>query len=276
MKYSENLPKIDYTTTIGTFKVVDVSSYFELNQESLETDTLQVSNDSTLVEMSSTVYADTDSLWLFLYANEAVNPFMLLKNETTTKINEYNTNVTVNSLQNDSTESIIPAGSIIFPYVDNGGSAWEYGSTGNFSLTGGFALVQSSNSFTKSYTTIQPYGGMTLTVGDIYIALLSGTTYTYMVDSTGTPTNFPSKVISQADSTKIIKYKNPTNLEVYAQLDDDGPVTAKGGNDFLPTGITQSISFTEAERQEPKEIKYYLPYSVGYLNLTRVVQNYSV
>lgn len=276
MKYSNNLPKISYSTTLGDFNVVDLSSYFTIDNKNLDTTTITTSKATTLVELAGSIYSDTDRFWLFLLANEKINPFTLTKQDDTVLQDEYASNLSIN-ITNISNDVIIPAGSIIYPAISNSGNSYSFGFTGEFSLTGGFGLVQSFNPFTKIATVLDPYSGATFTENNYTSILINGDTgYYYYSDPSGLTANRINYVQSQKNEIAYIKFKDGSGAAITDTLLDGVPIVEKGGSSFIPSGSSAAYSYSVASSIENREINYYLPYSVGYLNLTKVIQNYSV
>ena len=278
MKYSDNLPKIEYETTIGAFDITDLTSYFVLNNKNLNTTETELSKNFTLVEMAGNIYGDVNSFWLFLLANDVANPFNLTKEDNANLQKEYSENTVASAITtSDSREVIAPAGSIVFPKTNNNGDTYSFGGTGNYSLTGGFALIQSFDSFTKTYTAIQPYGGITFSVNQNVVFLLNGNTgYYQYVSPTGGATQDINFIISQQNSTNKIKYIDSVELIDYGEIGSNLPAIQKGSPPYALEGTGQTFSYSQASNLENRNIKYFLPYSVGYFNLTKIIQDYSV
>jgi hypothetical protein len=275
MYYSKSLPTRTYTTEIGDFEVSDLSSYLILENSYLEEATTDVSSNTTLLELSNKVYSDLNLFWYFLYANDTINPFNLLDTDTSDLLNEYNTNTQINSITvNDGFDIISPAGSIILPFVANSGQTWDFGYTGNFSLTGGFGFVKEFDTFTKVATIIQPYGGITFGVNNPVSYIIKGSTYSFK-GSVGGETRTINYVQSQAAATKEIKYQAYGNLRVYALLDDDQPPVQKGSG-FGFTGSTLAINYKTYAQTKDTNIKYFVPYTAKSFQFTKIVQNYVV
>lgn len=277
MKYFENLPKRTYETTIGEFTISDLTSYFTLDYDNLETSKIETSKNTTLVELAGSLYSDVNSHWLFLYANKTINPFTVCLDDTQNLLAQYDSNYAIAANNNSGKDVIIPAGSIIYPAVSNSGVSWDYGSTGNFSLTGGFGYVQSFNSFTKIATILSPEGA-TFAVNSPVNFILNGETYSYYFNPLAGITPAVNYYVKQKEAVQLIEYKNSQSFEVYALAGDSEPVIKKGAGDptYVFSGITQFINYENVAKTSPTEIEYFLPYSVGYLNLTKVIQNYVV
>lgn len=273
MNYSKNLPKIEYTTELGDIKVTDISSYYVLDSKNRETALIDVSSNTTLLELANTVYSDIESYWLFLYANDTFNPFTLLSPDTVDLLDEYSINSeisTINTLTNQ--DVIVTEGSLVLPYIANSGPTWQYGSTGNFSLTGGFGFVKSYNPFTKN-TIVETYGGISFGLNQDVNFIVNGSTYSYK-GTYGGVTNKINYIQTQTDATKEVKYKTFGNLQVFGALEDDLPITS--GENFGLPGVSQAITYKEAAQTTDTNIKYFLPYTFNSLNFTKVEQNYIV
>lgn len=278
MKYSDNLPKIEYETTIGNFDVTDLTSYFVLNNTSLNKSEIEISKNFTLIEMAGNIYNDVNSFWLFLLANDIANPFNLTKPDNADLQKQYSENSVANAINVDSgVDVIVPAGSIVFPKINNSGDTYSFGGTGNYSLTGGFALVQSFDSFSKTYTAIQPYSGITFSVSENVVFLINGNTgyYQYSAPSGGL-TQSINTIQSQQNAVSKIKFIDSVELLDYEQFNHRLPPVQKGSAPYIPEGISQSFTYSQVSNLENRNIKYFLPYSVGYFNLTKIVQDYSV
>jgi hypothetical protein len=275
MYYSQSLGKISYTTEIGTFNVSDLTSYFILENTKLSAANVDVSSNTTLLELSNTVYSDVNLFWYFLYANNAINPFNLFDTDTADLLSEYSTNTQINSTTlSDGYDVIVPEGSLILPWVANSGDTYSYGSTGNFSLTGGFGFIKEFNPFTKVATIIQPIGGVTFAVNQKVNYLVNGDTYS-SIGSYGGETRSIQYVQTQLEATKEIKYEIYGNLQVFGMMEDDLPITEKTDN-FGFTGATSAISYQQYAQNKNTNIQYYLPYTSKSFQFTKITQNYIV
>lgn len=275
MNYSENIPSIDYSTTIGNFKISDLTTFFTLNNNVLELAETEVTKNSTLIELSAGLYSNPNTLWLFLFANEKINPFTLTKQDNSNLQTVYAENLSMNIVNNNAnTDIFIPAGSLVYPYTTDSGNQYELGSTGEFNIDGGFALVQSYNSFTKIANTLSTYSGITFSTNDQVTILINGETGYYWYR---TPDLTPSKRINfistQADVVQTETYSDDESSFIVLE---GQPVVSKGSGDYTPPGSPTSYSYSKTSNLENRNVKYYLPYSSGYFDLTMVVQNYSV
>ena len=274
MKYSESLPKISYETTIGSFNVVDISSYYKINPDNIQRNTINVDKSSTLVETASTVYNDTNSFWLFLIANNTINPFTLTKFNSTTQIQDYANSDTIIATYN-SVKIYSPAGSIIAKYASTGGSAWQYSSVGNFSLTGGFALVDTYNPYSKRLIMKDPQGITFSTYPNVW-NVVNGTTGYYTAGGSTLPVVITNYTI-QSETTKQLTYATGETQAPYIDVDSEQPVVAGPTGGYYPAGtVYDDISYTDSASQQSIAIAAFLPYSSGYQTFKLIKQSYIV
>jgi hypothetical protein len=153
MKYFSTLPTKTFSSSIGNFTICDFFSHYEINTPLAQTQKVVIDDHTTLVEFSQNIYQDNNSIWLFLLANNYIDPFDLAAYSVSLYLAN-NKNKLSTSLSSDP-EILVPpisvagAASIITEYIGStSGKKWEYSSVGNFSLTGGFALVESSDYYT--------------------------------------------------------------------------------------------------------------------------------
>lgn len=278
MKYSKNLPLRSYQTALGPFTMVDLCSYYTVDEVNIQKSQINLDKSTTLVEAAYNVYGDIDSFWLFLFANKKINPFTLANENNTVKLQNDKTLEGVAARdQNTVYDSIFLAGSVVLPKTNNTGSAWNYGSTGNFSLTGGFAIVDSFNPFSKRFISKTPSGftydpgiGQAIT-GLIPSATGGFKTYdagkTAQVEQVDAKLGLPEEIIYLTSETKqFIKVKS------------EYPIFAKGGNPtYVPsTDQETTITVQESIEQSTNDIEIYLPATVQYSNFTKIVQKYVV
>lgn len=145
MKYFENLPKTNFTSTIGDFSVSNFFTYIDTSDVYLPLDTITIDSKTTLMEAAHNVYKDPNSFWIFVVANKTINPFTLLSTNTSIFITENQNKVDLKLAGNTAgtTGYVFPKGSIIVPYVSNTGSSSAYSSIGNFNLDGPLSLIES-------------------------------------------------------------------------------------------------------------------------------------
>lgn len=145
MKYFSNLPKTNFESSIGSFTISDFFTYIDLNGSNLNKSTISVDSKNTLLEEAHAVYKDVNSFWMFLLANNSINPFILFsinpayfKDE-----NEHKTSLELTQNLAGTTSYVFPPGSIIAPYIANTGGSYSYSSVGNFNLDGPISIIES-------------------------------------------------------------------------------------------------------------------------------------
>lgn len=281
MNYSSALPKRSYETTIGFFKIVDFTSFYSVTALNIDKNTINVDKSTTLVEKAATLYNDANSFWLFLVANNTINPFTLTKESSTSQIQNYNISETIIATVGG-TEIYSPAGSIITKYSATGGSAWQFSSVGNFSVTGGFALVDTYNPYSKRLI-MKEAVGLTLSTDNALWNIINGTTnyYSEFPDSTTSVSNQLSYYSLQKDVHNIVTYAKGATVSPYILLDSEEPPINKASFGstaaYQPDGITyQELSFTDVAEQQSTAIFAFLPYTAGYRSFNLIKQSYTV
>ena len=276
MKYASNLPIRNYQTSIGTFTMVDLCSYFTVNEVNMEKSNFNLDKSTTLVEAAQQIYQDVDSFWLFLFANKRVNPFTLANENNTSNIKK-NNSLTGVAATNQYTvfDSIFLSGSVVVPKTNNTGSAWDYGSTGNFSLTGGFAVVDEFNPFSKRFISKEPVG-FTYGVGNYITGLVKGFTGKYSSYDAGASA-VVGDVLGKLSLPEELLYDTADTKE-FVKVKSEYPVYSKGGNPaYIPTANQETtVTVEEFIEDSLNNIEIYLPATVQYSNFTKVVQNYIV
>lgn len=275
MNYSQSLPKRNYETTIGSYTLVDFTSYYEINDLNVETENLTVDKSQTLVEAAYSKYKDVNSLWLFLVANKKINPFTLTKDSSSKEILNYGETTTVHALVG-AYDLYTPQGSLLTPYSATGGSAWQFSYVGNFSITGGFVLSKDYNSFSRRTYFAEPQGITLATGAARYQAIVKGDTY-YQYDLSPSPSGIQLTTLeTQTNVTKNINYKSSQSEQPYLLLDSELPIFKKGSGPYEPTGITSASTFVNSAEVSNTTIKAFSPYSVGYKAFNLIKQNYKV
>lgn len=276
MKYFNNLPKREYQTTIGSFNIVDMTSYYDVNNIGMQTTETNVDNTYTLVELANSLYEDMDSFWLFLFANGSINPFTLLE-QSNTNLKTFNESITGLQLlvENSAEDALFTTGSLLLPSTSNTGSAWSFGSTGNFSLTGGFALIDSYNPFSKRANVKYVQGfslGISTTTGITFTGFVKQPSgYSFYDKSTG--------IYSVDPKLNVVEEINylTSDRQTFISVKSEYPLLKKGygQSPYEPKasgGITFDVE-NVIEKRIPK-IKTYLPGTVKQSNFIKIVQNY--
>jgi hypothetical protein len=281
VNYSSSLPKRSYETTIGFFKIVDLTSFYSVASINIDKNTIDVDKSTTLVEKAASIYNDPNSFWLFLIANNTINPFTLTKQSSTSQIQDYNISETIIATVSG-TEIYSPAGSIITKYSATGGSAWQFSSVGNFSITGGFALVDTYNPYSKRLI-MKEAVGLTLSTATALWNIINGTTnyYSEFPDSTSSVSNQLSYYSLQKNVHDIVTYTKGATISPYILLDSEKPPINKAlpGTTaaYTPSGITyQELSFKDVAEQQSIAIFAFLPYTAGYRSFNLIKQSYTV
>jgi hypothetical protein len=152
MQYFSKLPKTEFQSTIGTFRISDFFTYIDPTNLPQQSYSLEYDNSNTLVEAAASTYDSPDSFWIFCLVSENYNPFTLNKQnpakEKEKQVSKFNIGTTV--IDKGATYFVPPKGSIILPYVANSGSSASYSSVGNFDLDGGFAVVDNDFYYSRS------------------------------------------------------------------------------------------------------------------------------
>lgn len=276
MKYASNLPIRNYETSIGTFTMVDLCSYFTVNEVNMQKSNFNLDKSTTLVEAAQQIYQDVDSFWLFLFANKKVNPFTLANENNTSNVKK-NNSLTGVAAKNEYSlfDSIFLSGSIVVPKTNNTGSAWNYGSTGNFSLTGGFAVVDEFNPFSKRFISKEPIG-FTYGTGNYITGLVKGFTGKYSSYDTGASA-IVEDLLEKLSLPEELLY-DTINTKEFVKVKSEYPLFAKGSNPaYKPLEEPPiEITFEQSIEENFNNIEIYLPATVQYSNFTKIIQNYIV
>ena len=277
MKYSTNLPKRTYTTTIGDFDLVDLSSYYVFDDTNAEKMNISVDKSQTLIETSYSTYGDVDSIWMFLFANKKINPFTLTKLDAPTALAKVK-NFTALGLEEDGpvVDAITTNGSILVDRVTNSGATWDYGSTGNFSLTGGFALVDSVNTFSKR-AVVKEANNIELTENAVTYFLLNRSSNGSYSIYNASKTIGISQTIARQSLTNSTKFEQVTPGRITTNLNSELPVLIKGnGSAYTPQGTGVTFSFEEDVQNQNIDIFAYDITTISFTNLIQINQNYVV
>lgn len=276
MQYSSYLPKRNYETTIGYFDIVDITSYFTLDDENFEKIKIPVDKSQTLIEASYITYGDVDSFWLFLFANKKINPFTLTKFDSTYQLEKIKNYTALDMTEGSGLDVNTYNGSILIQKTSNSGVTWDYGSTGNFSLTGGFALVDSFNTFSKRVTIKDTKNSLPIGNNAGYFIINKSPSGSYSIyDASKNLEILDNIVLSNA--TKSIKYESTTTNRITSILESELPVIQKGsGAQYTPQGTGITFSTEEDIENQSIDIDIYDSKSINASNIIQVKQNYVV
>jgi hypothetical protein len=265
MKFFTNLPQKKYSTEIGDINICSFYSFYKKQFQNKRQNTLTIDDKTTLVEASMNVFNDTDSLWIFLYTNNWINPFtltdysaslFLAQSDTKTSFNPYAT-----------TSGYYPAGgtfspatgSILTEYVGStSGKPWEYTYVGHFNLNGSFNLVESRNSYNVSATVKSSDGEQIIypSSNDITALtfILKGDTY-YSSNNNVTAKN---NIVYSEGVVQQVSAAGDSTL----QIPDAGPQTENSAPSFLPTALPTNISLKNYLQTKTKQINYISPLDI--------------
>lgn len=266
MKYFSNLPKRTFSSSIGDFSISDFFSRYEVDNTLAYTQDTIVDDHSTLIELSQHIYADNNSIWLFMLANNYIDPFDLVAHNVTLFEKYVKNQISTGfSDESGSTTEMLNPGAIVAPYGATSGNKWEYSYVGNFSLTGPFALVERTNYYTGKMRikdqqitafmfATQPSG---LTYDKLSLIDAPGITTT---GYTGKPGRYTTKgKLSVLDNVGQIVYKDDGKV---IQGNSGVYTTFKASTPTQPptnTGISTNLSNLDIILGENKNIKVYIP-----------------
>ena len=288
MKYFENLPKKSFTSSIGDFTISDFFTYLDPNLGNIDETPVTVDSKTTLLEAAYSTYGDLNSFWMFVSANETINPFTLLAPNTTIFLsqNEAKTSLELVDSVSGVTNYTFPKGSLIAPYVPNSGGSYSYSSVGNFNLNGPISIIESVSYFK----------------GNMIIKDQRGATFSFVNQSGVTGSQvviiYPTEGGTYAIQTPLFptKTKSATKEVVELTVQDIGVVEEFYGDLVSPTkgksssssksapptppaainGITTAtqITATRALELQSKNITAYIPEQTGILKSLFVTAKY--
>jgi hypothetical protein len=269
MKYFEKLPKISYDTTIGSFNVVSPFAYYDINSSFIQTQPYEVDSKTTLLEAGAVLYGDANSFWAFLIANNTINPFTLLAQNTDLLKSDSDGKYTFNVTGSTANQYVVLGQRTILIKYDPTqvtGITGTFGQTGAWDLYGDFALVESTNSYNKKITT-KPVQG---TKGNFNIGATADTmvafNYTgnsgYAVSTKGIT---PGAVTPFISSVKASRTPSTGENVIESVADETTPTTS-------PT-ITYSVE--DVAIQTPKTIKAIVPSQLNKLFNNLIYIKYS-
>lgn len=281
MKFFNNLPKTNFESTIGSFRISNFFTYLDVQAVKVQEATITIDNKTTLVEAAHNVYNDQDSIWAFVAASDTINPFKLaaINPIIFQKNNEDKINLALfGSSGATSGGYVFPAGSIVVPKTGNTGSTSSYGFTGNYDLNGPFTVIQETYYYDGNMTIGSQAGGTGpfISLGTAYdnvvvLKLTSGGTYEWAGDFyAGNKKQATSKVVylSQNNNGKAIYSDTSTsNITIADELPESPPV--QGTTSYVPYTLQQLVEL------KSKNIQIYTPSEIGLLQASFVTPDYA-
>lgn len=275
MKYFENLPKTNFTSTIGNFSISNFFTYIDVNSIFLEKDNILVDTQTTLLESASKYYQDPNSFWMFLTSNNAINPFDLLSVNVGIFFEENANKLDIEIVGNTAgtTGYVFQKGSLILPFKNNTGNSASYDSVGNFDLNGPLSIIESvsyydGNMIIKdqrgaTYSFITPTG----TAGSSIVILTQTAGGTYTIQKPYYPYNskpaYESIVRVEFSEEKLIDEKS--GKAVYYKEAPESTISVTGGSEI--TALT-------AIESQNKNIQAFIPNEIGILKNYFVTTKY--
>lgn len=270
MKYFEKIPKFSYETTIGSFKISYPYSYYEFNYDSVRIQDYSCDNKSTLLEAAAIVYGDPNSLWVFLLANQTINPFTLLatnvekfQKDNKNKLSMEMISVSVPGVANN----IKPRSILVEAQENSSADPANFGSTGGFDLDGNFTIVEAQNTYDKKIKIkpvkqVNPDDGWNITEisTDDLNAFVFNKTEGYQKSSDTYSTNEKIPYVVEESFSEI----KPSSEKIQAKVE-------KTKSSFIPLSSTD-YSEEQSVILGSKNIKSFLPTELNKVlaNLTTV------
>jgi hypothetical protein len=268
MKYFSKLPQKTFSSTVGDFTICDFFTRYEVNHALAQTQNTVVDNSFTLIELSQNIYQDNNSIWLFLLANESIDPFSLTAQNPT----DYN-NQTKNKISTALKSTLLGApvdtytvGTIVTKYVGaTSGKKWEYSYVGNFSLTGPFTLIESTDYYVGKMILKEPINGTLISLTgscadslSIISAPDTGTTYS-QVSGENTTQNKIAATLEIA-----VRGVQDAGLVIETPADDQYPQVPFFSGPPVPppptnTGAGITLTNLQYVINQNKNIKVFLP-----------------
>jgi hypothetical protein len=282
MKFFKNLPKINFTSSIGTYSISDFFTYLDVEHAPINEGTINIDDKTTLIEASYKFYNDTNTLWAFVAANNVINPFDLLAPNTITyqKSIADKINFTLFDDPDDVTGGIaLPIGSIILHSIGSTGPAYSYGYTGDYNLYGALAIVEESSFYDGNMVIGSQVGGPAfIVVGaptEKVIALQKNTdgSFTNRLGwYTGNKSYLGDTVVKIVESTdgKIIgKGSASSKVTIDQLLPKSPPIKGATATATTTFTVTQTVADTS------KIIQAYTPNELGFIQSSFVTTKYN-
>lgn len=275
MKYFENLPKINYNSSIGNFNISSFFTYIDINTVLLQTDDILIDSQTTLLEAASHYYQDPNSFWMFLLANKTINPFDLLSVNVGLFLQENENKLNIEIVGNTAgtTGYVFSKGSLILPFVNNTGNSAEYSSVGNFDLNGPLSIIESV-SYYDGNMIIKDQRGATFsfitpsaTAGSSIVILTKNPGGTFSIQKPYFPYNskpaYDKTVRVELSEEKIVEEKGGKTK--YEKAAPSEPIQITGGTEITALSLVES---------ENKRIKAFIPNELGLLKRYFVTTKY--
>lgn len=279
MKFFSNLPKTTFESSIGPFTVSDFFTYLDIENVFVDTGSFNIDNKTTLIEAAATLYNDPDTFWSFVVANDMINPFDLLAENVTQFIEDNKEKITL-VLYSDpdipTTATTVPVGSLILPSVANSGACYSMGSTGNFDLSGPFAVVEETSFYDGNMTIGIQYGTTSdfITVSGspekvVVIQKNADGSYTwiggwYALDKVAATEKVVA--ITSTEDGKII-YKRGTGSRT--------PPDEEISKSPALAGATAAVTATQFVQNQSKTIDAYTQSELGFVQASFVTAKYN-
>lgn len=278
MKFFTNLPQKKYSTEIGDINLCSFYSFYKKQFQNKRFNTLTIDDKTTLIEASIQVFDDRDSIWIFLYANNSINPFLLTDYNASTFLTEnesktsFNPFATTSGIYPSGSTFAPPVGSILVEYIGaTSGRPWEYSYVGKFDLNGPFNIVEKTNSYNTSVTVKSSTGEQIIYPSSSDISdltfILSGDTY-YSANNNVTAKNnivYTEGIVEQFSSSK----------ESVTQVPDAGPPIPDDGSSFAPVAQTTTTTVKSYIETKTKQINYISPLDISSALSVLVTPKYS-
>jgi len=280
MKFFTNLPKTTFESTAGSYTISDFFTYLDVVNTQVQETSVLVDNQTTLIEASNTVYGDPNSFWAFVAANNVINPFELLSPNSFIFSEDTTQNINLTLLPTPTAVTggtCFFVGSLILPYAGNTGGIYLAGSTGNFNLNNGFAVIEQS-SFYDGNMVISAQAGVTqnfIIVGataELVTVLNKTGTAGYVWGGTyytGNKKYYADKVVSQTllkDGKTIFKEQTSSNPTLDTYLPYSTPIG----------GSTTYSTTTAAKTNDNKNrlIQAYVSNQLGLIQSSFITTTY--
>ena len=227
------------------------------------------------------VYGDPNSFWAFAAANNTINPFKLLSQNA--YIFSENTADKINLILLPGATAVtggsaFPVGSIILPYQGNSGATFLFGSTGEFNLTGPFAIIEQASFYdgnmviSSQQNTSQNFIVIGATSEHVTVIEKSLTGGYFWAGSyyTGNKKTYSNKIVAQTlvqDAKVIYRELISSNPTIDDYLPKPTPVG--GTTAYITTTASQQIDNTD------NQIQAYIPSQLGTIQASFVTAKYN-